>query len=101
MIIIFICTECEDELEDVLQCLNYFHPNLKFIHDKSKVSVNFLDVTVRINGGEFEIHLYCKSTDCHQFLEFNSVHLIHNKKLIVYNHGLRIKRLCSKRDAFE
>ena len=97
MIIIFICTECEDELEDVLQCLNYFHPNLKFIHDKSKVSVNFLDVTVRINGGEFEIYLYCKSTDCHQFLEFNSVHPIHNKKLIVYSHGLLLKGCVPKK----
>ena len=101
MIFIFICTECEDELEDVLQRLNYFHPNLKFTHDKSKVSINFLDVTVRINGGEFQTYLYCKSTDCRQFLEFNSVHPIHNKKLILYSHAPRIKRLCSKKDAFE
>ena len=84
-----------------MQRLNASHPNLKFTHDKSKVSINFLDVTVSINGERFETDLHCKPTYCHQFLEFNSAHPIHNKKLIVYNQGLRIKRLCSKKDAFE
>ena len=99
--IFFIWTESEDELEGFLQRLNAFHPNLKFTHDKSKVSINFLDVTVSINGEEFETDLYCKPTDCHQFLEFNSAHPIHNKKSIVCSQGLRIKRLCSKKDTFE
>ena len=99
--IFFIWTESENELEGFLQRLNAFHPNLKFTHEKSKVSITFLDVTVSINGEEFETDLYCKPTDCHQFLEFNSAHPIHNKKSIVYSKGLRIKRLCSKKDAFE
>ena len=81
--------------------LNASHPNLKFTHDKSKVSINFLDVTVSINGEHFETDLYCKPTYCHQFLELNSAYPIHNKKSIVYNQGLRIKRLCSKKDAFK
>ena len=41
--IFFIWTGSEDELEGFLQCLNTFHPYLKFTHDKSKVSINFLD----------------------------------------------------------
>ena len=66
-----------------------------------EVSINFLDVTVSVNGEEFETDLYCKPNNCHQFLEFNSAHPIQNKKSIVYSQGLRIKRLCSKKDAFE
>ena len=96
--IFFIWTESEDELEGFLQRLNALHPNLKFTHDKSKVSINFLDVTVSINGEEFETDLCRKPTDSHHFLEFNSGHPIHNKKSIVYSQGLRIKRLCSKKD---
>ena len=84
-----------------MQRLYAFHPNSKFTHDKSKVSINFLDVTVSINGEEFETDLYCKPTDCHRFLEFSSAHPIHNKKLIVYSQGVRTKRLCSKNDTFE
>ena len=81
----FIWTERENELESFSQRLNAFHPNLKFTHGKSKVSINFLDVAVSINGEKFETNLYCKPTDCHQFLEFHSPHTIQNKKSIVYS----------------
>ena len=37
----FMWIESEDELEGFLQCLNAFHPNLKFTHEKCKVSINF------------------------------------------------------------
>ena len=84
-----------------LQRLNNFHPNLKFAHKKSKKSVNFLHVAIRINGDKFETDLYSKPTICHQFLEFNSANLIHIKNSIVYSQGLRIKRLCSSSLAFE
>ena len=51
--IFFIWIESENELEGFLQRLNAFHPNLKFTQEISKVSINFLDVTVSINGEEF------------------------------------------------
>ena len=93
--------QSEDHLEGSLQRPNAFHPNLKFTHDKSKVFINLLDITVRINGEKFETDLYCKHTDCHQFPEFNSAHPIYNKKSVVYSQGLCIKRLCSKKETFE
>ena len=46
--IFFIWTECEDKLEGFLNRLINFHPNLRFTHQKSKFSDNFLDVTVSI-----------------------------------------------------
>ena len=99
--IFFIWTEGENKLGSFLQCLNTSHPNLKFTHKKSKTSIIFLDVMVRINGDKFETDLYSKPTDCHQFLEFNSAHPIHIKKSIVYCQGLHIKRLCLSSLAFE
>ena len=69
--IFFIWSESEDKLGGFLQRLNAVHPNLKFTQDKSKVSINVLNVTVSINSEEFETDLYCRPTDCHQFLEFN------------------------------
>ena len=95
--IFFICTEGENKIESFLQRLNTF----KLTYEKSKTSVNFLDVVVKINCDKFETDLYSKPTDCHQFLEFNLVHPIHIKKPIVYSQGLRIKRLCSSSLAFE
>ena len=64
--IFFILTENEDELEVFFQRLNAFHPNLKFTHEKFKVSINFLDPTISINGEEFETDLHCHH--CHHCL---------------------------------
>ena len=69
--IFFIWTEGENKLESFLQRLNTFHPTLEFTHEKSKTSINFLDVTVRINS---ETDLYSKPTDCHQFLQLGTSH---------------------------
>ena len=99
--VFFIWTESKEKLEGFLNRLNDFHPNLKFTHEKSKSSVNFLDVSVSIVDNKIETDLHCKPTDCHQFLHFNSAHPFHNKKSIVYSQGLRIKRLCSSPVAFE
>ena len=96
--ILFIWTEGEDKL---LNCLKNFHPNLKFTHEKSKSSVNFLDVSVSIVDNKLETDLFCKPMDCHQLLHFNSAHPFHNKKSIVCSQGLCIKRLCSSPLTFQ
>ena len=81
--IFFIWTEGQDKLEEFLNRLNNLHPNLKFAHEKSNSSVNFLDVNVNIGDKKVETDLFCKPTDCHQLLHFNSAHPFHNKKSIV------------------
>ena len=58
-------------------------------------------MTVSLIDQHLETDLYCKPTDCHQFLDFNSAHPIHIKKSIVYSQGLCTKRLCSSNVAFE
>ena len=86
----FIWNESEEKLEECLENLHNFHPNLKFTSEKSKKSVNSLDVTIGLIDQHPETDLYCKPTDCHQFLDFNPAHPIHLKKSIVKNQGLRI-----------
>ena len=44
--IFFIWNESEEKLEEFLESRNNFHLNLEFTSEKSKKSVNFLDVTV-------------------------------------------------------
>ena len=44
----------------------------------------------------FLTDLYCKKTDCHQYLYYHdSCSSGHMKKSSVYSQGLRIKRHCS------
>ena len=99
--IFFMWNESEEKFEEFLENLNNFHPNLKFTSEKSKKSVNVLDVTVSLIDQHLETDLYCKSTDCHQFLDFDSAHRIHIKKPNVYSQGLHTKRLRSSNVAFE
>ena len=60
-----------------------------------------LNVSASIVDNKLETDLFCKPTDCHQFLGFNSAHPFHSKKSIVYSQGLRIKRLCSSPLTFQ
>ena len=78
--IFFVWIESEKKLEKVLEILNNFHPNLNSTSEKSKKSINLLDVTVSLIDQHLETDLYCNPTDCHQFLDFNSAHPIHIKK---------------------
>ena len=91
--VFFIWKEKEEELEEFLENLKNLHPGLKFTREKSKKSVNFLDVKVSFIDQHLKTDLYCNPTDCHQFLDFNSAHPIDIKKSIVYSQDLRIKRL--------
>ena len=59
--------------------------------EKSKKSVNFLDVKVSLIDKHLEIDLYCKPTNCHQFLDFSSVHNINIQKSTVYSSDCALK----------
>ena len=76
----FVWIESEKKLEKVLEILNNFHPNLNSTSEKSKKSINLLDVTVSLIDEHLETDLYCNPTDCHKFLDFNSAHPIHIKR---------------------
>ena len=85
--ILFVWTHGEEKLHDFLSCLNEFHPNLKFTYEYS---------TEHKGRDKFETYLYCKATDCHQYIHYESCHPDHMKKLSIYSQGLPIKRLCSE-----
>ena len=89
--IFFIWIASEKELDEFLNRLNSFHPKLRFTHERSRESLNFLDVIVKIQQGEFVTDLYYKSTDRHQYLHFDSCHASHTKTSIVYSQALRMK----------
>ena len=44
---------------------------------------------------KYVTNLYCKATDCHQYLHYDSCHADHMKNSSICSQGLRIKRLCS------
>ena len=95
--IFFIWTESEESLEKLLEILNKFHPNLKFTYEKSKEKINFLDVVIKIKKGKIITDLYCKPTDDHQYLHYDSCDADHIKRSIIFSQTLRLK-ICSEKN---
>ena len=96
--IFIIWTANEKVLDEFLNRLNRFQPNLRFTQKHLRERLNFLDVTVKIEKGEFVTDPYCKSTDGHQYLHFESCHTSHTKISTVCSQTLRTKRICSGRN---
>ena len=93
--VFFIWTS--SELDDFLKQLDNFHPNLKFKYERSREEINFSDVSVTVNHGEFITNLYYNSTDGHQYLHFESCHPSHTKSSMIFTQALKMRRICSKR----
>ena len=62
--------------------------------------MDFLDVTTYRNDDKILTRLFCKPTDSHSYLEFNSCHPPQNKNSIPYSQHLRIRRNCSEWEDF-
>jgi len=91
-----------DELHTFLEHLNTCHPTIKFTHELSTDSVNFLDTTVHTdNDGGLYTDLYCKPTDSHNYLRYESAHPQHCKKGLPYSQLLRVRRICSRLEDYD
>ena len=78
-----------------------FYPTMKCTAEYSKEEVNFLDLNVKLIGGELKTDLFVKPTDTHRFLDPTSYHPYHCKKGIPYSQALRLNRICSDNENFD
>ena len=82
--------------------LNSRVPTIKFTFEASLTQVNFLDTTVHIEpDGTIWTDLYCKPTDSHSYLRFDSSHPGHCCKSLPYSQFLRFRCICSHDTDFE
>ena len=72
--IFFIWTHGKKKLQNFLQKLNKFHPNIKFTHESSKENISFLDLNDKLSDGQLETDLYIKPMDSHQYLNPVPIH---------------------------
>ena len=89
--------ESEESLENLLEDRNKFHPNLKFTYEKSKKKIHSLDVVKKIKEVRIITDLYCKPTNGHQYLHYDSCHADHIKRSIKFSQTLRVKKICSEK----
>ena len=83
-------------LDEFILYLNSCRPNLQFTCEASQTQVSFLDTLVKIQDLTIVTDLYCKPTDSHNYLLFDSAHPTKCKQSIPYSQFLRIRRICSQ-----
>jgi len=100
--IFLVWTHGKEEFNSFLQHLNTCHPTIKFTAEVSHNSVNFLDTTVKLDQSrKLYTTLYCKPTDSHNYLSYESCHPIHTKQSLPYSQLLRVRRICHKLEDYD
>jgi len=100
--IFMVWDQGKDSLDDFLDHLNSCHSTIKFTSEISTEKIHFLDTTVHIDQDRtIYTDLYCKPTDSHNYLLYNSAHPNHLKKSLPYSQLLRVRRICTKLADFD
>ena len=95
--IFIIWEDTKEKLDSFIEYLNSCHPTIKFTSEQSTESINFLDTTVHIQtDGSLYTDLYCKPTDSHNYLMYESAHPRHCKHSLPYSQLLRVRRICTR-----
>ena len=100
--IFFIWKGDESSLTTFIKYLNGVESSIKFTHEKSYKSVNFLDTRViKDVRGNISTDIFQKPTDTHPYLHWTSAQPPHLKKSIPYSQALRLRRICSSTTILE
>lgn len=55
-----------------MEDLNSYHPDINFTHESTNKSINFLYVTVNLQGFRLYTELYINPTDRNKYLDYSS-----------------------------
>ena len=85
-----------DIIQAIHEILNSLDPSVTFTMECDDHTLNFLDVTVKIEaGGKIDTDIFYKKTDSHQYLNFGSCHPHHTKRNIPYCLARRVCTIVS------
>ena len=90
------------KFKEFITYLNSLHQSIKFTHEFSKTSINFLDTSVKLNENrELITTLYNKPTDIHLYLHYTSAHQVSILTKGPYSQYLRLRRICTLDEDFK
>ena len=99
--IFIMWTHTREELLEFIEFLNTRTEHFKFTSEISDKEVTFLDTKVCIQDDHIVTDLYCKPTDSHNYLVYDSSHPQRCKDSIPFSQFLRIRRICTKLDDYD
>ena len=104
--ILILWPHSKETLYTLLQDLNQFHPTIKFTHELSDQSINFLDLTIYKGPrfqekGLFDIKTYFKPTNSFQYLHYSTCHPKSTLKGIIKGETVRFLRSTSDQTTYQ
>ena len=102
---IFIIWPNSETLPDFITALNNFHPKLRFTHEQSPNSINFLDITI-YKGPNFQttqlldLKTYQKPQNLYQYIEYTSEHPEHIYRSIILGECTRYLRTNTREETY-
>ena len=100
--IFLIWEKDRSELDKFMTHLNTCHHSIKFTSEISNEQINFLDTTVKFDENhKLYTDLFCKSTDSHNYLRYDSAHPSHCKNGLPHSQFMRVRRICSRLEDYD
>ena len=90
-----------DALKIFSDLANNVHPKIELDLRFSKTSIEFLDVTVHLEGLRLTTDVFTKPTDTKAYLHYDSDHPRHTKQAVPFGLAIRAKRICSDQIRYE
>ena len=103
--IFLIWNDTQTTLNRFLSNLNYFHHSLKFTHEHSELSINFLDLKI-YKGSAFsytnilDTCTYQKAQNLYQYLDFTSTHPLRVFKALIRGECIGYARTNTTEEMF-
>ena len=93
------------ELDHFIQYLNQSHPTIKFTHESSTSSVDFLDLTIykgprHTTSLMLDLKPFFKATNKFQYLEYSSSHPRGTFASLIKGELTRLLRACSSQETY-
>ncbi len=94
-----------DRLNDFLSALNTFHPHLRFTHQQSPHTIDFLDLTIYKSFRFYftnilDTRTFQKSQNLYQYLHYTSAHPNTVFKALILGECVRYVRTNTKRETY-
>ena len=89
-----------ESLDAFMNSLNLNDRGIEFKYEADQGKINFLDLEIRVEGGQFVTSTYFKSTDRNSFIPRDSCHHRAWLDSVPKSQFLRLRRNCSKLEDF-
>ena len=90
-----------ESLVDFMDCLNTNNRGIEFKYEADQEKINFLDLEIRVEDGQFVTSTYFKSSDRNSFIPRDSCHHKAWLDSVPKSQYLRLRRNCSKMEDFD